>query len=217
MKHTKRRAFRPATFLTTCRPAWFPAGMQQDAAEFLVHFLDQVQRCELTHGLELKKSKVAVVARADSGACGRLQCIFGRVCDLRDSLPSRVRGHTRPSDTPHVDGMWLLGEAGSSAAAVPLHADDRQWIPSAAFQGEMRTVSRCAKCGQASRRLDSFNVVTLALAEDCVAGTSKHDTLERMLTSYLTPEVPSIYCESPRVRPNATDYISDMHGLTCMR
>jgi hypothetical protein len=175
--------------------------MQQDAAEFLVHFLDQVQRCELTHGLEVKKSKVAVVARADSGACGRLQCIFGRVCDLRDSLPSRVRGHTRPSDTPYVDGMWLLGEAGASAAAVPLHADDR----------------RCAKCGQASRRLDSFNVVTLALAEDCVAGTSKHDTLERMLTSYLTPEVPSIYCESPRVRPNDTDYISDMHGLTCMR
>ena len=41
---SKRRALRPASFLAACRPPWFPSGSQQDSAEFLVYWLDQLDR-----------------------------------------------------------------------------------------------------------------------------------------------------------------------------
>jgi ubiquitin C-terminal hydrolase len=41
---SRRRAIRPTSFMATCRPSWFPAGSQQDSAEFLVHWLDQLDR-----------------------------------------------------------------------------------------------------------------------------------------------------------------------------
>mmetsp|Transcript_8244 Transcript_8244/g.24461 ORF Transcript_8244/g.24461 Transcript_8244/m.24461 type:complete len:686 (-) Transcript_8244:114-2171(-) len=139
MKHSKRRAIRPVNFLKVCRPAWFPVGMQQDAAEFLVHFLDQVQLVE-----QLKRQK-----DANSG-----------------------------------------GGAGAAAAPGGISGDSAAIAsPSTPFQGQMRTISRCTKCGCASRRLDNFNCVTLALSEDCVSGKSAHDTLGRMLSAYLKPEV----------------------------
>lgn len=52
---SRRRAQRPSAFLAACRPEWFPAGTQQDSGEFLVHWLDQLDR-ELQGGVKAAKA-----------------------------------------------------------------------------------------------------------------------------------------------------------------